>query len=243
MRYVSFLNGVPALIVEKERLLAIGDLHIGIEDKFSGSGIAFPNAAKRAGEEIARLCAENGAVGIVLLGDVKHGLGNVTRQEMAELREFFHGMRGLRVTIARGNHDAYLGRMLDSIDAGAVVRKEVLLDDVALMHGNSMPSAEAVMKRYIVCGHAHMAAQVNGIDRKAWLVAPAGAGMEDHYERYNKGIRLVVAPAFNRLIVGSRMGPGTEEHIPLLNNGLFDFSGAKAYDLYGNELSGSAPAA
>jgi len=237
MHHISFLSGVPALMVGAEKFVAIGDLHVGIEEKFSGSGIAFPNAAKRAGSEVARLCSDSGALGLVLLGDVKHGLGNVTHAEMAELREFFNELRGIRVMIARGNHDAYLDRMLNSMDFGAEVGREILLSDVALMHGNAMPSEEAVMKRYIVCGHAHMAAQVNGIDRKAWLVSPAGPGMEAHYPKYNRGIKLVVAPAFNRLIVGSRMSPETEEHIPLLGKGLFDFSGARAYDLYGNELA------
>ena len=116
------------------------------------------------------------------------------------------------------------------------MEREILLSDAALMHGNSMPSEGAVLKRYIICGHAHAAAQVNGADRKVWIVSPVGRGMRESYKRYNKGIRLVVAPAFNRLIIGSRIGYESEEHLPLLGNGLFDFGSSEIYDLYGNRL-------
>ncbi len=143
--------------------------------------------------------------------------------------------------VAKGNHDAYLAEILSSIGFEAGIEKEIILSDVALMHGNALPSEEAVMKDYIVCGHGHIAAQVNGVDKKAWLVAEAGIGMGEHYKDYNKGIKLVAAPAFNRLIIGSRIGHGTEEHMPFLNNKLFDLGSAKAYDLYGNFLNVSGP--
>ncbi len=233
---ILFLDGVPAVMVGKERLIAVGDLHIGMEERFSGSGITFPNAAKGMGEELRNIVEKNGASGVVLLGDVKHRLANLTRDDMNSFSEFFHALDGIDVSITRGNHDAYIEDLLSRIGFKAGVEKEVLISDAALMHGNAMPSDEAVMKDYIICGHGHIAAQVNGTDRKAWLVAEAGRGMEEHYKAYNKGIKLVAAPAFNRLITGSRIGYETEEHLPLLNNRLFDFSSAKAYDLYGNLL-------
>ena len=143
------------------------------------------------------------------------------------------GGRVLR-SYLENKHNFYEATMLT---AKAGIKKEILLSDVALMHGNALPSEDAVRKKYIVCGHGHIAAAINGIDRKAWLVADAGEGMHEHYRSYNNEIRLVAAPAFNRLIVGSRVGPESEEHIPLLNNKLFDFGSAKFYDLFGSRLS------
>lgn len=233
---ISFINGSPALMVTKERYMAVGDLHIGISERFSGSGIAFPNAAKRMAEEIRHLCSQNNAKGVVMLGDVKDGIGNPSREEMADIRQFFHELSGIKIMIAKGNHDAYLTEILSEMKVEAVVEKEILLSEVALMHGNAMPSDDAVLKKYIVCGHGHIAAQINGIDRKAWLVAPAGTGMKGQYAKFYRGIKLIAAPAFNRLIIGSRIGSESEEHLPLLGNRLFDFSLSEVYDLYGNRL-------
>ena len=233
---ISFLKGIPAIMVESENLIAVGDLHIGLEEKFSGTGVSFPNAARATGREIRSICEANGAKGVVFLGDVKDRLANMTKEELESFRMFFRELDGINVMITKGNHDAHIGTLIMELGFKALVEKEILLSECALMHGNSMPSEEAVMKRYIICGHGHMAASINGIDKKAWLVAPAGDGMGENYREYNKDIKLVAAPAFNRLIIGSRMGYETQEHLPMLNNRLFDFSRMKAYDLYGNML-------
>lgn len=236
---VSFVNGIPALIVERERVIVAGDLHIGMESKFHESKILFPNANAKMADELLSVCKENGSKDIVLLGDVKDRLSNMTRPEMESLRDFFNILRSVDVRIVKGNHDANLDDILMNMGFKIPITKELLLEDVALMHGNALPSADAVMKKYIVCGHGHVAAHLNGVDSKAWLVAQAGKGMEKNYEKHNKSIKLVAAPAFNRLIIGSRIGYETEEHIPLLNNELFDFMNARFYDLYGNRISGA----
>ncbi|MDE1767921.1 MAG: metallophosphoesterase family protein [Candidatus Micrarchaeota archaeon] len=233
---ISFINAVPALLVEKERVVVAGDLHIGMESKFADSGVMFPNPARRMAEELLLICKENDSKKVVLLGDVKDSLANMVRTDMLMLKEFFDVMKGIDVNIVKGNHDANLDQILGGMGFNIPIAKELLLDDVALMHGNALPSEEAVMKKYIVCGHGHIAAHLNGVDSKAWLVAPSGEGMKEHYKKYNKGIKFVAAPAFNRLIIGSRVSRETEEHIPLLNNKLFDFAKSDTYDLYGNML-------
>ena len=233
---VSFLKGIPALMIEKERLIAVGDLHIGMEEKFSNSGIEFPNAARATGREIRGICESNSANGVVFLGDVKDSIANMTKEGMDSIRTFFRELDGINVIIAKGNHDAHIESLIGEMGFKAEIKKEILLSECALMHGNAMPSDDAVLRKYIICGHAHMAAHVNGIDRKAWLVAPAGGGMKEHYKSYNKSIKLIAAPAFNRLIIGSRMSYETREHLPMLNNNLFDFEKVEAYDTYGNKL-------
>ncbi len=235
---ISFLKGIPAVMIDSEKLIAVGDLHLGLEEKFSGSGVSFPNAARATGREIRGLCDSNRAEGVVFLGDVKDQLANLTREGLDSFRGFFRELDGVRVMIAKGNHDAYIEALVREVGFEATIAKEIILSECALMHGNSMPSDEAVMRKYIICGHGHTVAQINGMDRKAWLVAPAGEGMKDRYKNYNAEIRLIAAPAFNRLIVGSRIGYETQGHLPMLNNRLFDFGRMKAYDLYGNMLKG-----
>ncbi len=234
---ISFLKGVPALFIEREKLVVVGDIHIGIGEKYRNSGIEFPNDAERTGHEIMSICNNNDAAGIAMLGDVKDRISRLTVEDMRGMRDFFAQIADTDIYIAKGNHDAYIDAILSDIGVKATIKKEIVLSDVALIHGNSMPSEEAMKKNYLICGHSHMAALVNGIDRKAWLVARAGDNISKFYKKHNKNIKLVVAPAFNRLIIGSRIGYSSAKHLPLLNNNVFDLKKATVYDLFGNELA------
>ena len=135
------------------------------------------------------------------------------------LYELFYRLSGIPVMIARGNHDAHLEAMLSGF-MNVEIGKEILIGEYAFMHGNSLPSADALKRGYIVVGHGHSAANVNGVDVKAWVIARPGSSMKKKYKAYNKKIRLVVVPAFNRMIVGTRIG--NSSNLPLFRSGVFD---------------------
>lgn len=233
---ISFINGHPALLIQREKLLVVSDLHIGLEFKFGDSGVHFPNASRRMAEELLGVYKESGATGIAILGDVKESIGNVTRDEERALREFFSVLSGIGIRIAKGNHDAYIDRILAKLGFDARIEKEILLDDAALMHGNFMPSEEAMQKDYIIIGHGHTAAYVNGELEKVWFIAKSGKGAAKTYPRHNKRAKLIIAPAFNRMIMGSAMSSDSKNHIPLLRNDVFSSKNIELRTLQGLKL-------
>lgn len=234
---ISFVSGRPALLLEKERILVAGDLHIGMEFKMMDKGLYFPGAAKRMADSLLSIYEESRAKGMILLGDIKDRLMNVTKDDEEALRAFFSRLNGVGIRIARGNHDAYLQKILARLGISATVEDEILLGDTALLHGNTMPSEEAMMKRYVITGHSHVAANVNGIDQKAWAILSISGKASGSYEKYNKRCRLVMVPAFNDMIIGTSIDLSSRTNMPLIRRGVFDIGSLKLYDLRGNLIS------
>ncbi len=231
---VSFMEGIPALLVDEEKLLVAGDLHIGTEFKLRSSGMHFPNASRRMAVQLLQAYGRSKAKGIVLLGDVKDSITYPSREEMAAMADFFNTLEGIDLTIVKGNHDAHIQSILDRLGYKADVCNELLLEKTALIHGNALPSAEAMLKERIVSAHSHIAAEINGRTEKAWLIANLSTGAKKFYKGYNRRAKLVIMPAFNELIVGIRVNSDLEWHMPLIRNGIFTAEKAKVYDLDGD---------
>ncbi len=234
---VSFVNGEPALLIRKEKQLAVSDLHVGLEKKLGESGIHLSNAVDLLADDLLAAYRKSGAKGIIFLGDFKESIMYMTRTERDSMLRFFAKISGIECRFIRGNHDAHLEEILKSVGISKALEDEVLLDKVALMHGNALPSKEAMEKNYIAVGHGHFAANINGAERKVWFIAKPGKQANSTYPGYNKRIKLVILPAFNRAITGTNISRGSEEHMPLLRNKVFDFNSAKIIGLDGIELT------
>lgn len=235
---VSFVKGAPALLIKRESALAVGDLHIGMHLKLREKGFYFQKATERMAESLLDAYKKAGARSLVLLGDVKESIGSPRFAEYKELKTFFDAIAGIDTRIVRGNHDGGLEKVLANMGFKIPVDREVFVNGVALTHGNSWPSAEAMAKRYIVVGHGHYALETNGAREKVWLVSNVTSKASKRYARYSKAVRMVVAPSFNSLITGSALSPRTKNYLPTFKNGVFEFENAKVYDIRGR-LAGS----
>lgn len=236
---ISFLKGEPALLIKEGRFIAVGDLHIGKEFKLEESGMHFIKAAKRNAERLLELYNMHNAKGVILLGDVKESIMYPTKEEYKALREFFQVLEGIKIRIAKGNHDAHLDELMERMGLEIRVEREILLGKTALMHGNRMPSEEAMGRDYLIMAHGHTAVKNGGDAEKAWLIAKVGKRARLEYPLHNRKIRLIIVPAFSNLIVGTGLKEGYQKFIPALNNNVFDFNTAKVYGLDG-ELIGNA---
>ncbi len=233
----SFVKGSPALAVRRWHLLVIGDMHIGKEFKLAKAGIHFPNASQRMAEQLLALYRKSGAHEIIMLGDVKESIGYPPREELEAIAAFFHLLRGIKITVVRGNHDAHLAEILGRIGMNRPPVAELLLKRIAFIHGNAMPSDQAMGMDYIISAHSHTAISVAGRIEKGWLVAGIGPQARRRYSTCNKKIKLIVMPAFSPLITGVSASSGTGSSLPLFRNGIFDEESARMYDLDGNEVA------
>ncbi len=229
----SFIKGNPALMINKEKLLVVSDLHIGNEFKLARSGIYFPEATKRMALGILELYKKHKVRGIIFLGDLKESIGYPPRDEFDALASFFHYFRNVEMRIVKGNHDAHIAELLKRIGISIFPVNEILLDRIALIHGNAMPTPAAMKKDLIIAGHSHIAIDVNGKAEKGWLISNIGKGASKQYKGYNKRVKLLVMPAFSPLITGVRVKAESEWSMPLLRNRVFDAAKAKTYDLQG----------
>ena len=237
-----FLKGRPAAFIKGERMLIIGDLHIGKEAAFARSGVHFAGASKRLADSILEACRETKARKIVFLGDVKESVGYPDTTESRLLKEFFNELKGFEIYIAKGNHDAHLDEILLGIGVKAQICKELIFKNLACIHGNAMPSEEAMSKRYLFTSHLHAQALVDGQSQKVWITSEAGGSAKKWYKKYNKKIKLVVAPAFSQVVPGRLMDNFYSKSVLLFRKGVFSWAKAKVYSL-DNKLLGSARSA
>jgi putative SbcD/Mre11-related phosphoesterase len=228
---VSMIKGAPALLIRKEEVLVVGDLHIGIDLKYRRSGMSFQGATERMAEKLLETYMDSGARRIVILGDVKDSIGYPRFAEYKELERFFGALKGMDITVARGNHDGNLARVFKNIGLDAPIEKEVIIGGVAMAHGNAWPSEEAMRQKYLVVAHFHFAIDVGGVKERAWLVAQAGKKIRDRYEKCNRGIRLIVEPSFNDLVPGTLIRNEMAESILPFRQGVFDWKSTKVYGL------------
>jgi len=108
--------GKCLLINDEKRILVIGDLHLGYEEALNESGVYIGRRMfKEYTDYLDRIFEKTGKVDeIVLLGDVKHVIGNVIRQEWNEVLGFLDYLAGKcgKIVVVRGQHDALLEGIL-----------------------------------------------------------------------------------------------------------------------------------
>ncbi len=237
---VKFVFDEAALVITSggRSYIVIGDLHIGIERKLREKGVNLHNASDAMLKKINSLSERFDCKNIIMLGDVKDAILNPDAIDADSIRHFFAALDGYDVTVVLGNHDAHLGEII-----GVKTVDELLLDRFALLHGNRWPTQEAMMADYIITAHNHVAIRItdkNGgaYTEKAWLVAPLDKDVAGkYYEKFNSGIKLVVAPAFNDLIIGKPINEIDGKMLnPLLNNKVFDYENGDVYTIKADAL-------
>ncbi len=86
---LEFFGDGPALVIEGEqRLLIVADLHFGIEADLAAHGLHFRSRSADRLEHLLKTVDAADPDLLVLLGDVKHSIPSLTRQEYYELPGF-----------------------------------------------------------------------------------------------------------------------------------------------------------
>ena len=218
-------------LVGEERVLCVGDLHIGIEADMRFRGVIVPSQTHRMEKELKDLA--EGIDRLVIIGDVKHQVPGSTRQEHIEVPRFFNGLLNHypRIDLVKGNHDTDIERMLPS---RVVVHDQdgFVLDDVGFVHGHAWPSEEVMSSRLLVMGHNHPAVifedglHHNQVER-CWVRCRFKT-TGDRYSRVPE--EAIMIPAFNRSLGGGPVNlEGPRMLGPLLSNQLVDLENGQVY--------------
>jgi uncharacterized protein len=202
---LEFIGGGPALVVEGEqRLLVAADLHFGIEADLAMHGLHFRSRSQARLERLLRITDQVNPDKLILLGDIKHSIPSLTRQEYYELPGILETLRDrVPLNVFPGNHDIGIERYLRP---GELQTKEgAVLDGVGYLHGHTYPSPD-LAGHLIIIGHHHPLLSLRD-DVGCSLQAPAylRAGLDTDALGLAKDradttpTRVLFMPAFNEI--------------------------------------------
>lgn len=203
---LEFIASGPALLVRNVRsVLVIADLHLGIESDLARHGLYFKS---RSGERQDRVLACIDEVRpdlLILLGDVKHMIPLLSRQEYRELPSALDSFRErVPFMVVPGNHDIGLERFLEP---GELLPKQgTLIEGVGYMHGHTFPSPD-LAGHLIIAGHHHPLVSLRdevgcSLRAPAYLYASLDdvcMGSARKPEEQAGKTRVLFMPAFNEL--------------------------------------------
>ncbi len=230
--------GVPALNIGN--CMVIGDLHIGVESHMRAKGF---HLVSHTGDMLDSIleAADDCINRLAVIGDVKDSVPGSTKQEYAEIPDFFEKLfeRFDVIDVVRGNHDTGIEEFLPGrvkVRPAAGLR----IGDVGLIHGHRWPSQEVMAARTLVMAHNHPAVMfVDGIGKimtePCWIRGKFRERSSEAYPVLPED--FIVVPAFNRMLGGSPMNSEDTEPIgPILGSDLVDFDGSRFYLLDGVDL-------
>jgi len=152
------IDSEPALILETDKKnLIISDLHIGFEHKFSSNKTT--NRKNSSINEIisnvTKIIKKENPDTLILLGDIKSSIQYITKSEWKDVPYFFEEVKNsLEVILIPGNHDANIDRLIPN-DVTLISSKGMIIEDVLLTHGHTMPSENYSNVNNIIMGHIH----------------------------------------------------------------------------------------
>ncbi len=226
------VNASPALLLrgEGERILVVGDLHIGWEVTLAQQGIHVPSQTPKLADRLLDILRKSSPTRIVFLGDVKHTVVGAELEEWRDVPEFFEKIVPFvsDIQIIQGNHDGNIEPMTPSQVKILPPSGIALWGKYGLFHGHAWPAPELLGCESLIQGHLHPVVAFTDalgyrITRPVWVRAPcdgaklARAIMKDSKrrriknvmdrvrERYGvelKATRCLFVPPFNDFLGG-----------------------------------------
>ena len=155
---IRIIDSEPALILESDKKnLIISDLHIGFEDKFSSNKIIVRknSSINEIISNVTKIIKKENPETLILLGDIKSSIQSITKSEWKDVPYFFEEIKNsLEVVLIPGNHDASIDRLIPNY-VTLISSKGMIIDDVLLTHGHTMPSENYSNVNNIIMGHIH----------------------------------------------------------------------------------------
>lgn len=244
----------PALkVTNNEISLVVADIHLGIEWDLYRSGITLPSRMKERLDRIRGYVQENSPDRVILLGDVKHNVPQVSWQEKDEIPRFLETLAEYaHVDIFPGNHDGgieFLFNRQKNIRIHSA--RGAVLDGVGYFHGHTWPAPELLAASNVVTAHNHPTVRFTdafgySIVEPAWVrtkfkpdVLKDRFGNLDFENRLHwADPELFIMPAFNELCGGVPFNESTQEDLlgPVFSSGGIKLENVEIYLLDGTRL-------
>lgn len=180
MNALKPIGSEPALLLRhgRERVVVIGDLHIGWEVTLSQQGIHIPSQTGKMLQRLRAIIEAEHPSRLIMLGDVKHSVTGAELEEWRDVPELFEQLLKLvpSVQVILGNHDGNLEPLTPSKIEILPSTGLPLWNRFGLLHGHAWPAPEILGCHTLIMGHLHPAITLRDalgyrLTKPAWVTA------------------------------------------------------------------------
>ena len=221
MEPIFYPEGPAALIERSKRVLVIADPHFGVETDLHRHGLHFQSRTRQRLQRLTALIDESAPDYLVVLGDLKHMIPYVTRQEKVEMPKVLDEIRDRTAfRLAPGNHDTGLAEYLEPEEL--LPASGTVIDGTGYFHGHMIPD-ESLFGHLIICGHHHpivniydeVGCALRGTPGYLLAEIDIGGWTDKDPASYGDTTRVLLMPAFYefaggmdvRIIPGNKISP------------------------------------
>jgi hypothetical protein len=181
MNALKPIGSEPALLLRRgsERVVVIGDLHIGWEVTLAQQGIHIPSQTAKMLSRLRVIIEKEKPTKLLILGDVKHSVTAAELEEWRDVPEFFEALLKLvpSIQVILGNHDGNLEPLTPSRVELMPPTGIALWRKFGLFHGHAWPAPGILGCETLILGHLHPAVTLRDalgyrLTRPAWVMAP-----------------------------------------------------------------------
>ncbi|SFM60761.1 metallophosphoesterase [Methanolobus profundi] len=245
----------PALVVSNEtKALVIADVHLGIEWDLYRSGFSIPSRMKFGLERVLAYIEKVSPDRVILLGDVKHNVPQISWQERDEIPYFLSELSDHAIVdIFPGNHDGGIEYLLpEGKDINVHPVRGSVIEDVGYFHGHTWPDPKLLAADYIITAHNHPTIRLTdslgyATVEQSWIRTRLNLSvLQGHFTSLELGEdndnwndpELIVVPSFNELCGGVAFNESMHDDLlgPLFSSKGVDIDNAQAYLLDGTQL-------
>jgi uncharacterized protein len=157
------INLEPVLLIDGElnqrhrKFIVAADLHIGSETFGNTSGVILNSKVhiENISNRFQKLIELTKADGLILLGDLKSSISRIAQLEMDIIPVTLASIsQYAEVFLIPGNHDSYI-KYLTPDNVNLISSGGMVLGDILLIHGHTMPSSFRSSVSKIIMGHIH----------------------------------------------------------------------------------------
>jgi metallophosphoesterase superfamily enzyme len=221
MLQTRIIPSKPALILEGERKnLIVTDIHIGFESNMASNEIFIGknSTINESIQELSDIIDSEKPDSVILLGDVKSSIKNISKNEWDEVPLFFKKIREkCDVVLIPGNHDANIQRLVpDNITM--ISSTGMVEENILLTHGHTLPSENFSHVDKIIMGHLHPVffqedSIING--QRVWVSIKTDK--ENIFPNKTGEIEITIVPSFNKYFYATHRKQYKKSISPIIN--------------------------
>jgi len=236
MLQTRIIPSKPALILEGgKKNLIVTDIHIGFESNMTSNEIFIGknSTINETIQELSDIIDSEKPDSVILLGDIKSSVKNISKNEWDEVPLFFKKIREkCDVILIPGNHDANIQRLVpDNITM--ISSTGMVEENILFTHGHTLPSENFSHVDKIIMGHLHPVffqedSIING--QRVWVSIKTDK--ENIFPNKTGEIEITILPSFNKYFYATHRKQYKKSISPIINK-IKEISKAKIITLDG----------